>query len=124
MGKQPKKKLRTKAEIARDRVIRAKYQSRPTLAEVVGQGEHELPIRQGEYLSLMEFAAHIRTRRKQLNLSLTDLSTLTGIDKAALSRLENGLVDNPTVGTLIRIAGSLNSRVKFALEDDSPAKTR
>jgi len=124
MGKQPKKKLRTKTEIARDRLIRAKYQRRPTLAEVAEQGDHESPMRQGEYLSLMEFAARVRARRKQLNLSLADLSTLSGIDKAALSRLENGLVDNPTVGTLIRIARSLNSRVKFALEDESPAKTR
>ena len=39
------------------------------------------------------------------------------IDKAALSRLENGQQLNPTVNTLARYAGALGSTLKFALGD-------
>ncbi len=44
----------------------------------------------------------LRRERERLGLSLADVAKLTSIDKAALSRLENGLQVNPTVNTLAR----------------------
>jgi transcriptional regulator with XRE-family HTH domain len=52
-------------------------------------------------------------------MSLTQLAKATGIDKAALSRLESGLVDNPTISTLDRVAKALGKRLRLALEDGS-----
>jgi DNA-binding Xre family transcriptional regulator len=111
-------------QVERDRQIRAKYQNRPSLQDLIASGDYETPIKQGDYLAVMGFAARIKARREQLQLSLTDLASRSGIDKAALSRLENGLVGNPTIGTLERIARSLKSRLKIELEDEAPINAR
>ena len=41
----------------------------------------------------------------------------SGIDKASLSRLENGLYPNPTVNTLARYARAIGKRLVLDLED-------
>ena len=119
-----RKNLRSAEETARDRELRAKYQSRPTPAELTVSGAYTGPIKQGEYLALMHFAACIKARRQQLNISLTDLATRSGIDKSALSRLENGLAENPTLGTLERIARSLGTRLRLELEENQETTVR
>jgi len=55
----------------------------------------------------------------ELGLSLADLQTRTGIDRARLSRLlsESGVVGNPTVRTLERLAAALGKRVVLSLQD-------
>jgi transcriptional regulator with XRE-family HTH domain len=55
--------------------------------------------------------------REQAGLSLTDVADRSGIDKAALSRLENGLYSNPTINTLARYAKAIGKRFVPALED-------
>ncbi|MBX3413722.1 MAG: helix-turn-helix transcriptional regulator [Pirellulales bacterium] len=76
-----------------------------------------------ECLELMDFVARLKARREALNLSLADVATKSGIDRAAISRLENGQVENPTFGTLKRIAQALNQHLRLVLEDE-PAETR
>jgi DNA-binding Xre family transcriptional regulator len=111
---------RSAEQVARDREIRAKIQAtRPSLQELVDSGEFTEPTRHGEYLSLMELASAMKSVRQQLDMSLTQLAKATGIDKAALSRLESGLVDNPTISTLDRVAKALGKRLRLALEDGS-----
>lgn len=66
----------------------------------------------------MEFAAAIKQIRQELEMSLSDVSEISGIDRAALSRLESGYVDNPTFSTLERVANALGKRLRLALEDD------
>jgi len=117
-----RQRARTSAEVEQDRALRAKYQSqRPSLENLVASGDYTDPIPQGEYLTLMGFAVAVRSIRNQMNLSLTDLAELSGIDKAALSRLESGQVENPTYATLERIAKSLHKRLRLVLEDESVA---
>jgi DNA-binding Xre family transcriptional regulator len=112
-------RLRTPEEVERDRQLRAHYQStRPSLADVEQSADYTPVVSQGEYLELMRFAAQVRARREALNLSLADVARLTGIDKAALSRLENGQAENPTYHTLDRVAKALNQRLKLVLEDE------
>lgn len=109
----------TAEQVARDRTLRAKYQAeRPSLENLVARGEYTEPLPQGEFLTLMEFAAAIKEIRQGMNMSLADLSEVSGIDKAALSRLESGHVDNPTYGTLERVANALGKRLRLALEDN------
>jgi transcriptional regulator with XRE-family HTH domain len=41
----------------------------------------------------------------------------TGMDRAMISRLENGQVDNPTIATVSRYARALGKRVEVRLVD-------
>ena len=47
----------------------------------------------------------------------TDLSDMTGMDRAAISRLENGQLGNPTISTMNRCAEALGKRVVASLVD-------
>ena len=49
-------------------------------------------------------------------LSLADLQEKTGIDRATLSRIENGKVPNPTYSTLKAFAKAPGCRVVIELE--------
>ena len=57
--------------------------------------------------------ALIETRRK-MELTQQDLSSITGIDRADISKIENGNA-NPTVDTLKRLAKGLGKKlvIKF-----------
>lgn len=122
MAHKHRSRVRTPDEVENDRRVRSKYQStRPSLEDLLATGDYAPPITQGEYLDLMSFAAGIRASREALQLSLADISKLTGIDKGALSRLENGQAENPTYNTLERVARALNKRIKLVLEDASEA---
>jgi len=110
--------VRTSSQIERDKQLRGKYQTaKPTLAELQSSDEYLPAITQGEYFEMMDFATRIKAMREKLNLSLTEMAARTGIDRAAISRLENGQVENPTYGTLDRIARALNKRLRLVLED-------
>jgi DNA-binding Xre family transcriptional regulator len=108
---------RTPEQIERDRAIRAKYAHAPSLEELQKTGDYTSPVSQGEVLQMMQFAARIKARREALHLSLADLSNRCGIDRAALSRLENGQIENPTLGTLERVAHALHQRLTLELVD-------
>jgi transcriptional regulator with XRE-family HTH domain len=58
-----------------------------------------------------------------MGLSLADVAERTGIDKAALSRLETAQNMNPTVSTLCRYANSLGKRWKWILEEEAEARS-
>ena len=60
------------------------------------------PIPLGLYLSAAAALWRVEEAREAAGLSLADVAERSGIDKAALSRLENGVHDNPTVETLTR----------------------
>jgi transcriptional regulator with XRE-family HTH domain len=49
--------------------------------------------------------------------TLTDLSACCGIDQPALSRLENGHTQNPTLDTLWRYAAAVGKRLVLSAED-------
>ena len=51
--------------------------------------------------------AALRAERERQGLSLADLAERTGIDRAAIHKLEIGVNTNPTLATLSRYAGAL-----------------
>jgi transcriptional regulator with XRE-family HTH domain len=59
----------------------------------------------------------MRRHREQAGLSLGDVAERSGIDKASLSRLENGWYPNPTVNTLAHYARAIGKRLALDLED-------
>jgi DNA-binding XRE family transcriptional regulator len=61
--------------------------------------------------------AQLRAAREAKGLSLADVTRLTGMDRSALSKLENGQRPNPTVDTLIRYAEAVGRRLVVVLAD-------
>ena len=108
---------RSPAELERLRKSRAYYQKeRPSLESLVASGDFEQPVNQGDYFSVLELAAAIKSARQAKRLSLAQVASRSGIDKAAISRIETGQNLNPTVATLETIARAIGSRLRFSLE--------
>ena len=66
---------------------------------------------------LQEVVMQLKAARTNKGLSLTDMKRLTGMDRAAISKLENGQRPNLTVDTLVRYANALGKRISVALSD-------
>lgn len=108
-------------ERARQKAVRDKFQKeRPSLRELVESGDAPEPIAMGLYIELRLALLDLKKAREADGLSLADVAERSGIDKAALSRLENGVHDNPTVETLMRYAAALGKKLVWKLEDLAP----
>lgn len=57
----------------------------------------------------------VMTARARKGLSQKELSEITGIDQADISRIERGIA-NPSVSTLNRIAEALDARLTVSME--------
>jgi DNA-binding Xre family transcriptional regulator len=62
-----------------------------------------------------EMVARLKARRLAEDISLTELSTRTGIAKSNLSRLENSETVAPTLDTLERYADALGMKLQVEL---------
>jgi DNA-binding phage protein len=117
-----KKANRIPAETARLRKLRNRFQAeRPSLDQLVKSGQYSPPVKQGDYLAVLELAAQLKQSRQAQRLSLSQVADRTGIDKAALSRIESGRNANPTIGTLETIARAIGARIRFHLEATATA---
>jgi DNA-binding XRE family transcriptional regulator len=114
----PKKPKFTAADRARHKAVREKFdRERPTLKELVASGEYSGPLPHAVYLELRVALAALKKAREAAGLSLADVAERSGIDRAALSRLENGIHENPTIETLLRYASALGKRLIWQLSD-------
>lgn len=105
-------------ETARQKAIREKFQrERPSLDDLIASGDVEAVMSQGEYFDLLETLKHFKNLREEAGLSLSDVADRTGLDRAAISRLENGQVGNPTIATLQTLAHGLGKRLVVRFED-------
>ncbi len=68
-------------------------------------------------VALSRFIESLRQSREAAGLTLTDVAERSGVDKASLSRLENGFCPNPTVNTLARYARAIGKRFAPTFED-------
>ncbi len=66
---------------------------------------------------LARLCEQLRATRQKKGLSLADVMKLTGMDRAAISKLETGRRPNPTLDTLVRYAEAIGKHVKFQLVD-------
>jgi transcriptional regulator with XRE-family HTH domain len=121
---QPSRPARTAEDLARYKAIRERFQQeKPSLEELVSSGEYNEPLPMGEYLSIRQAVFALKKAREAAGLSLAEVAERTGIDKAALSRIETGQHPNPTVSTLCRYAHALGKRWKWVLENEAiPAR--
>ena len=73
----------------------------------------------GDLVSFRRFILSLRRDRERMGLSLNDVAERAKIDKAALSRLENGQQNNPTVNTLARYARAIGKSLTWGVTDPS-----
>jgi DNA-binding Xre family transcriptional regulator len=124
--KQVQRKIpRTSKERAKLKADRERYQrEKPTPEQLLAQSGHERFVRHGDYLMLLGLMAAIKKEREHQELTMAELSKRTGIDEAALSRLETGKNANPTLETLNRIAAALGKSLICSLKDTPKKDTR
>jgi ribosome-binding protein aMBF1 (putative translation factor) len=122
MAKKPTRihrpRVQTPEQEAAECALREQLQKdRPSLQDLVEQGNVGQLFTMGEYWELRKTFAALKALREQQGLSITDLADRTGMDRAMISRLENGQVDNPTISTVSRYAKALGKRVVVSLVD-------
>ncbi|MHB1034810.1 MAG: helix-turn-helix transcriptional regulator [Pirellulales bacterium] len=88
---------------------------RPSLEDLLASGDATEIVSQGEYLDLLAMLAALKRHRERQGLSLTDVADRSGMDRAAISRLENGVYLNPTVDTLYRYAAAVGVQIGFSV---------
>jgi transcriptional regulator with XRE-family HTH domain len=88
--------------------------------ELVASGDIDEPVPQGMFLELLSLMATLKGRRQARGLSLTDVSGRSGLTRQAISRLENGWNNNPTLETLYRYALALDAGVTLGVEEFEP----
>lgn len=69
------------------------------------------------HLPAQALLQQLKAAREAAGLTLADLSARCGIDQPALSRLENGHTQNPTIDTLWRYAAAVGKRLLLCAED-------
>ena len=64
-------------------------------------------------------AEQIKALRKERNLTQEQLGNLIGVQRAQISKLENGM-SNITIGTLLKVFNALKAQINFSIikEDD------
>ncbi len=114
----PKKRAENKA-------IREYYRQHPTTKEDLKNDSAEF-VNQQLFWQVMAFAKQLRELREEKGITLSELSERCGIDKGVLSKLENGLTHNPTVGTLDRYLQAFGKRLTLDISniESRPAKPR
>jgi DNA-binding XRE family transcriptional regulator len=96
--------------------VRERFQrERPGLEDILAGGDAAESVSQGEYLDLRAMLATLKKRREDQGLSLADVAHRSGMDRAAISRLENGVYVNPTVDTLYRYAEAIGADIGFSV---------
>ncbi|HVC99275.1 MAG TPA: helix-turn-helix transcriptional regulator [Pirellulales bacterium] len=103
---------------ARLRADRERYQrEKPTPEQLLAEGGHKEFVSLGGLVLIRSLMASLKKERESQGLTLAELSDRTGIDQAALSRLETGKNANPTVQTLFSIAIALGKLIVCDLQD-------
>jgi predicted transcriptional regulator len=108
----------TPADRARHREIREQYKDQPTIEQLIERGELSGDtISLANYVSLRQLVGKLRDLREESKLSLADVSDRSGMDKAMLSRLENGHVPNPGIETISRYLEALHKVLEWRVVD-------
>lgn len=105
-------RVQTPEQKAAEQAIRERFQhDKPSLQDLVDGGDIDQVYSMGEYWELRKTFSALKSLREQQGLSISDMAERTGMDRAMISRLENGQLDNPTLATVGRYAKALGKRV-------------
>ncbi len=70
----------------------------------------------GDLVEVLHTVHLMKEERERLGLSLNDVAERTGMDRAQISRLENGQ-SNPTLHTLVKYSAGIGKRIRLVFED-------
>jgi DNA-binding XRE family transcriptional regulator len=102
---------RQEIEAIRERFRR----ERPSLQKLRESGDVSEVVTQGEYVNLLAMLAALKKHREAKGLTLADVAERSGMDRSAVSRLENGVYLNPTLDTLYRYATAIGAEIAFTV---------
>jgi ribosome-binding protein aMBF1 (putative translation factor) len=111
---------KTAEERVREQALRDKLQKeRPSLEDLVRKGacDPDAVMTMGMYFDIQGALQALKREREQSGVSIGDVAKRSGLDRAVVSRLENGKQDNPTVATLMRYAAAVGKRFLWSYED-------
>jgi len=107
-------------ERVHERALRDKLQQeKPSLEDLIrdGASDPNAVMTMGMYFDIQSALQALKREREKYCLSLGDVAERSGLDRAAISRLENGKQDNPTITTLMRYAAAIGKRFLWSYED-------
>src|SRR5437868_2677413 len=93
------------AERTREAALRQNLQKKkPSLQDLVDAGEcsPDDVMTMGMYFDVQSALQALKRERERKGLTINDIADRSGLDRAVVSRLENGKQDNPTAATLMR----------------------
>lgn len=103
----------TPEEAAKYRKIREEIESeKPEIIAKAQRARSEARRRQ-----LTAIMQELKAAREAKGLSLADIHERTGIDRSAISKLENVTNENPTIDTLLRYAEVVGKRLQIQVLD-------
>jgi len=114
---------RARAEAALTRIQSPEYREREQRDREALDREYRAtgtiastPTTEADVEAFQGFIRSLRQERESAGLSLDEVASRSGIDKAQLSRLENGKVQDPRPSTLSRYARAIGKRLALSLE--------
>lgn len=118
MAKERGKRIYRRAtDEERQRHAKIRKQIAEELPDIKQRARQRLVLLKKEGTPLRQVVGALRTERERQGLSLADINKRTGIDRAALSRLENNEDANPTLATLERYAEAVGKQMVVLLSD-------
>jgi ribosome-binding protein aMBF1 (putative translation factor) len=125
-GKRVQKKTAWTAEdTERRRKVRELFKDKPTIDQLVAKGElsgNTVPM--GLYVEMQQILHDLKKARESAGLSLAEVSQRTGMDKAVLSKMENGRHGIPTLPSLARYAQAVGLQLAFSLTEAHAAMNK
>ena len=120
MANQRGKRIYRKATAEeRERHAKVREQIADELPEIRKRAKERLALLKREGTPLRQVLSALRAERERQGLSLADINERTGIDRAALSRLENNEDANPTLATLERYAEAVGKQMVVLLSESA-----
>jgi DNA-binding XRE family transcriptional regulator len=113
-------------QVARDEIVRQHYADRPSLETMLVRGDlGKAGYKAAKRLRdagppawpFRDLVLALRTERERQGLSLADVAARTGIERAAINKIELGINRNPTAETLDRYALALGKRIDCKLHN-------
>lgn len=116
-----RKRNQTPDQAAHEAAVREHFQrERPSLRQLLESGDGTEPMTQREYFELqVACRERLRPLREAAGLSLSDMATRTGMDRAAIQKLESGVHANPTISTINRYLHALGKRLVVSIVDET-----
>ena len=111
---------KTGEERGREQKLREELQKeKPSLEDLVRSGacDPDAVMTMGMYFDVQRALQALKRERERCGLSIGAVAERSGLDRAVVSRLENGKQDNPTVATLMRYAAAVGKRFLWSYED-------